>query len=125
MKSLKVKSIVIVIIATLFSNITFAQDNSKLEYTDKAEFFEGQKTRALKINTVGTLLGLFKLTYEQMIQPGRNLELKDTYHGSSLTGSIGYKFVTIQNREARVENREARVENREGFVVKIEMSCQI
>jgi len=39
------------------------------------------------------LLGLAKVSYEQSIKPGRNLELKATYHGSSLTGGVGYKFL--------------------------------
>ena len=95
MKNLKVKSIVIIIIAILISNNTFAQDNATVEYTDKAEFFVGQKTRVLKANFVANFWGTTKISYEQILKPGRSLELKGTLIDMGAEGgfgSVGYKF---------------------------------
>lgn len=95
MKNLKVKSIVIIIIAILISNNTFAQDNGTVKYTDKAEFFEGQKTKVLKVNFAGNFWGTTKITYEQILKPGRSLELKGTLIDMGSQGgfgSVGYKF---------------------------------
>jgi len=95
MKTLKIKSIVIIITAIIFSNHLFAQDNSKLEYTDKEEYFEGQSKRALKVNFVGNFIELTKVTYEHIVKPGRSLEVKGTLIDMGSDGgfgSIGYKF---------------------------------
>jgi len=95
MKSLKVKSIVIIIIAILISNNTFAQDNTKVKYTDKAEFFEGQKTKAIKANFAGNFWGTTKVSYEQILKPGKSMEMKLTlidFGSQGAMGSVGYKF---------------------------------
>ena len=98
MKNLKVKSIVIIVMAILISNNVFAQTQiapTSLEYTDKAEFFEGQKTHALKINFAGNFIGTTKISYEQILKPGRSFEVKATLVDGgehSIFGSVGYKF---------------------------------
>lgn len=73
----------------------FAQSNTSLEYTDKAEFFEGQKKRALKVNFIGNFIGTTKISYEQIHKAGRSFEIKATLiDGGSqgVLGSVGYKF---------------------------------
>jgi len=92
MTTLQIKSIVLIIITVLTSTILFAQDNS---YTDKEEYFTGQKRHALKINFIGNFFGTTKISYEHITKPGRSLEFKATLiEGGqhSIFGSVGYKF---------------------------------
>ena len=92
MRSLKVKSIVIVIIAILTSTNIFSQDHS---YTDKEEFFEGQNRRVLKANFIGNLIGTTKISYEQIHKAGRSFEIKATLIEMGevgVFGSFGYKI---------------------------------
>jgi len=92
MKTLQVKSIVIILIALLTSVNVFSQDYS---YSEKDEYFEGQKRRALKVNFIGNFLGTTKLSYEQIHRPGRSFELKATFverGKQGIFGSVGYKI---------------------------------
>jgi hypothetical protein len=96
MTTLKVKSIVFILITIFAATALMAQD-SRLEndYTDKEEYFTGQKRRALKINFIGNFWGTTKISYEQVVEPGKSLELKATIVDAgqqSFFGSVGYKF---------------------------------
>jgi len=99
MKNLKVKSIVIIIIVILTTNNIFSQNQAATadlkSYTDKKEYFEGQNRRNLKINFIGNFIGTTKISYEQILKPGKSLEIKATLvegGNMGITGSLGYKF---------------------------------
>lgn len=79
-----------------------------------AEFYIGQKKRAVKMNFISPLLGYTQLAYEQNIKPGRSFEVSlgiiglgknqelEYWNGVSLKedqsgvfGSFGYKFIRV------------------------------
>lgn len=96
MKASQIKSIVIIIIVVLTTTNLFSQNQSNptLGYTDKEEFFQGQNRRNLKVNSVGNFLGTTKITYEQILKPGKSIELRAILVDGGqqgITGSLGYK----------------------------------
>ena len=79
-----------------------------------AEFYIGQKKRAIKMNFISPLLGYTQLAYEQNLKPGRSYEVSLGIIGlgknqevsywdyenkfenqKGLFGSFGYKFIRI------------------------------
>ena len=79
-----------------------------------AEFYIGQKKRAVKMNFISPLLGYTQLAYEQNIKPGRSYEISlgiiglgknqelNYWNGEDLKedqagafGSFGYKFIRV------------------------------
>lgn len=99
MKALQVKSIVTIIILILTTTNVFSQSQTAsgnlLDYTDKEEYFVGQNRRNLKVNFIGNFIGTTKISYEQILKPGRSFEIKATLVDmgeKGITGSIGYKI---------------------------------
>ncbi len=59
------------------------------EKMDMEEYFEGQKTKGLKISFLGPLVGNTNLTYEQSIRPGRSFEIKAAFVGLGINREEG------------------------------------
>lgn len=76
-----------------------------IDRIDLRDLYEGQNNRMMKIGLISPLIGTTKISYEQSLQPGRNLEVKATLvgigfgniDGKGIYGSVGYKMFKKPN----------------------------
>ena len=103
----KEDGLVYVVEKTAVTRVEFQNGRTEFfgqETMDMEVYFEGQKTRALKISFLGPMIGFTSFTYEQSIKPGHSWEVKATLPGLGIDpdedrnvkgfiGSIGYKLL--------------------------------